>query len=84
MRGNAKIHHAAAFPARVAAWPEQNLSVFCPPTESPHPNKIDTLGHKSNYEWLRPEACLTFRTLKTAGWHILDRVGQQYTIPFTA
>ena len=65
------------------AWPEQNLSVFSPPTESPHPNKIDTLGRKINYEWLRPEACLTFKTLKTAGWHILDRVGQQYTIQFT-
>ena len=55
---------------------------FCLPTYSPHPNKIETLWRKIKYEWLRPEAYATFKTLQTAVWHIPDRVGQQYTIQF--
>ncbi len=79
---NAKIHHAAAFQARLAAWEEQDVSIFYLPAYSPHLNKIETLWRKINYEWLRPEAYLTFQSLKTAVWHILDRVGQQYTVQF--
>ncbi len=81
---NAKIHHTAAFQLRLAAWEKQNLYVFYLPTYSPHLNKIETLWRKIKYEWLRPEAYLTFKALKTAVWYILDRVGQQYTIQFAA
>lgn len=79
---NAKIHHAAAFQARLSAWEDQDVYVFYLPAYSPHLNKIETLWRKIKYEWLRPEAYLTFQTLKTAVWHILDRVGKQYTIQF--
>ena len=79
---NARIHHAAAFHARLEAWQAQDVSVFYLPTYSPHLNKIETLWRKIKYEWLRPEAYADFKTLKTAVWHILDRVGQQYTIQF--
>jgi len=80
---NAKIHRAAAFQARLAVWEEQDLHIFYLPTYSPHLNNIETLWRKTKYEWLRPEAYRTFQTLKTAVWHILDRVGQQYTMQFT-
>jgi len=83
---NARIHHAAAFQARIQAriqaWQQQDVSLFCLPTYSPHRNKIETRWRKIKYEWLRPEAYTSFQTLKTALWHILDRVGQQYTIQF--
>ena len=58
------------------------MYLFYLPTYSPHLNKIETLWRKIKYEWLRPEAYANFSTLKTAVWHILDRVGQQYTIQF--
>lgn len=80
---NAKIHHAAAFPARLAAWQAQDVYVFYLPTYSPHLHKIETLWRKIKYEWLRPEAYLPFKALKTAVWHILDRVGLQYTSHFS-
>ncbi len=79
---NAKMHHAAAFQARLAAWQEQGVSIFYLPTYSPHLNKIETPWRKVKYEWLRPEAYTSFQTLKAAVWRILDRVGQQYTIQF--
>ena len=81
---NAKIHHAAAFRARLEAWQAQDVYIFYLPTYSPHLNKIETLWRKIKYEWLRPEAYATFKTLKTAVWHILDRVNQHYTIQFNA
>ena len=79
---NARIHHAAAFQARLQDWEDQNLPIFYLPTYSPHLNKIETLWRKMKYEWLRPEAYADFKTLKTAVWYILDRVGQQFTIQF--
>ena len=79
---NARIHHAAAFQARLEAWQAQDVYIFYLPTYSPHLNKIETLWRKIKYEWLRPEAYATFKTLKTAVWHILDRVGQQFIIQF--
>lgn len=48
----------------------------------PHFNKIKTLWRKTNYERLRPKTYANFKTLKTAFWHILDRVGRQHTIQF--
>lgn len=33
--------------------------------------------------FLRPEAHVDFKTLKAAVWHILSRVGQQFTIQFS-
>ena len=74
---NARIHRAAAFRARFEAWQAQDVSIFCLPTYSPHRNKVEPLWRKINYEWLWPEAYVTFRTLKRAIWHILDRGGQQ-------
>ena len=79
---NARIHHAAAFQARLQDWEDQDLHIFYLPTYSPHLNKIETLWRKTKYEWLRPEDYLDFKTLKTAVWHILDRVGSQFTIQF--
>ena len=79
---NARIHHAAAFQARLQDWEDQNLPIFYLPTYSPHLNKIETLWRKMKYEWLRPEAYADFKALKTAVWYILDRVGQQFTIQF--
>jgi len=80
---NARIHHAAVFRARLQAWENQDLHVFYLPAYSPHLNKIETLWRKIKYEWLRPEAYATFGTLKAAVWHILDRVGQQFSIQFS-
>ena len=80
---NARIHHSAAFQARLQHWEDQDIPIFCLPTYSPHLNKIETLWRKIKYEWLRPEAYADFKTLKTAVWHILDRVGLQYTIQFS-
>jgi hypothetical protein len=79
---NARIHHSAAFQARLQQWEDQNMHIFYLPTYSPHLNKIETLWRKVKYEWLHPEAYINFKTLQTAVWHILDRVGQQYTIQF--
>ena len=79
---NARLHHSAAFRARLQAWEDQDVHIFYLPTYSPHLNKIETLWRKIKYEWLRPEAYADFRTLKTAVWHILDRVGSQYRIQF--
>ena len=59
------------------------MHIFYLPTYSPHLNKIETLWRKIKYEWLRPEAYRHFKTLKTAVWHIPDRVGLQYTIQFS-
>lgn len=81
---NARLHHSAAFRARLQAWEDQDVHVFHLPTYSPHLNKIETLWRKVKYEWLRPEAYADFSTLKTAVWYILDRVGQQYTVQFTS
>ena len=81
---NARLHHAAAFRARLEAWQAQDVYIFYLPAYSPHRNKIETLWRKIKYEWLRPEAYATFKTLKTAVWLILDRVGQQYTIQFNS
>ncbi|OGX87055.1 hypothetical protein BEN47_11975 [Hymenobacter lapidarius] len=80
---NARIHHSAAFQARLQRWEDQDVHIFYLPTYSPHLNTIETLWRKVKDEWLRPEAYLDFKTLKTAVWHILDRVGQQYSIRFT-
>ena len=77
---NARIYHAAAFQARLQDWEDQDLHIFYLPTYSPHLHKIETLWRKIKYEWLRPEAYLDFKTLKTAVWHILDRVGTQFNI----
>ena len=79
---NAKIHHSATFQARLADWEDRGVHVFYLPTYSPHLNKIETLWRKMKYEWLRPEAYTDFRTLKTAVWYILDRVGLKYNIQF--
>ena len=79
---NARIHHAAIFQARLQAWEDRDVHIFYLPTYSPHLNKIETLWRKVKYEWLRPEAYADFKTLKTAVWHILDRVGLQFTIQF--
>ena len=79
---NARWHHRAAFRARLQDWEDQDVHIFHLPTYSPHLTKIETLWRKVKYEWLRPEAYADFSTLKTAVWHILDHVGQQYTIKF--
>jgi len=79
---NARMHHSAAFQARLQHWEDQDVHIFCLPPYSPHLNKIETLWRKVKYEWLRPEAYTNFKTLKTAVWHILDRVGTQYNIKF--
>ena len=78
------LHHAAACQARLGAWEAQSMHVFCLPTCSPHPNKIETRWRKIKYEWLRPEAYATCQTLKMAVWHILDRVGLQCRIQFNS
>ena len=78
------MRRAAAFQARLGAWQAQDVYLFYLPTYRPRLNKIETLWRKIKYEWLRPQAYATFQTLKTAVWHILDRVGQQYTIQFGA
>ena len=80
---NARIHHSAAFRARLQAWEDLDVHIFHLPAYSPHLNKIETLWRKVKYEWLRPVAYDSFSTLKTAVWHILDRVGKEYTIRFT-
>ncbi len=80
---NAKIRHAAAVQARLATWGDQDGYVFYLPAYSPHLNKIETLWRKIKYEWLRPEAYADFKTLKTAVWHILDRIGLLYTSQFS-
>jgi len=80
---NVKIHHAAAFQARLAAWEDQDAYIFYLPTYSPHLNKIKTRWRKIKYEWLRPAAYATFQTLKTAVWHILDHVSPQYSIRYS-
>ena len=79
---NARLHHAVAFRARLQDWEDRDVHIFYLPTYSPHLNKIETLWRKVKYEWLRPEAYADFKTLKTAVWHILDRVGLQFTIQF--
>jgi len=79
---NARIHHRAAFQARLQHWEDQDVHLFYLPTYSPHLNKIETRWRKIKYEWLRPEAYANFKALKTAVWHILDRVSLQYTIQF--
>jgi transposase len=79
---NARLHHSAAFRARLQDWEDQDVHIFHLSTYSPHLNKIETLWRKVKYEWLRPEAYADFSALKTAVWHILDHVGQQYTIKF--
>ena len=79
---NARLHHTAAFQARLQDWEDRDVHIFYLPTYSPHLNKIETLWRKVKYEWLRPEAYADFKTLKTAVWHILDRVGRQFTIQF--
>ena len=79
---NARLHHAATFQARLQDWEDRDVHIFYLPTYSPHLNKIETLWRKVKYEWLRPEAYADFKTLKTAVWHILDRVGLQFTIQF--
>lgn len=79
---NARLHHAAAFQVRLQAWEDHDVHIFYLPTYSPHLNKIETLWRKVKYEWLRPEAYANFKTLKTAVWHILDRVGSHFTIQF--
>jgi hypothetical protein len=80
---NARLHHAAAFQAR-RQDSEDRAGIFstCRLT-APTSTKSKSSGAKSNYEWLRPEAYADFKTLKTAVWHILDRVGLQLTIQFT-
>ena len=79
---NARLHHAAAFQARLQDGEDRDVHIFYLPTYSPHLNNIETLWRKVKYEWLRPEAYADFKTLKTAVWHILDRVGLQFTIQF--
>ena len=80
---NANIHHRAAFQARLQHWEDLGGPLFCLPTYSSHFNKIETRWRKIKYEWLRPEAYANFKVLKTAIWHILDRVSLQYTIQFS-
>ena len=80
---NARIHHRAAFQARLQHWEDLGGPLFCLPTYSSHFNKIETRWRKIKYEWLRPEAYTNFKALKTAIWHILDRVSLQYTIQFS-
>ena len=77
---NARLHHRAAFCARLQDWEDQDMHLFHLPTYSPHLNKMETLWRKVKYEWLRPAAYAGFSALKTAVWHILDHVGQHYTI----
>ena len=79
---NARLHHTAAFQARLQDWEDRDVHIFYLPTYSPHLNNIETLWRKVKYEWLRPEAYADFKTLKTAVWHILDRVGRRFTIQF--
>ena len=79
---NARLHYAATFQARLQGWEDRDVHIFCLPTYSPHLNKIEGLWRKVKYEWLRPEAYADFKTLKTAVWHILDRVGFQFAIQF--
>ena len=80
---NANIHHRAPFQARLQHWEDQDVHILYLPTYSPHLNKIETRWRKIKYEWLRPEAYANFKALKTAVWHILDRVSPQYTIQFS-
>jgi transposase len=79
---NARLHHAAAFRARLQDWEDRDVHIFYLPTYSPHLNKIETSWRKVKYEWRGPEAYADFKTLKTAVWYILDRVGLQFTIQF--
>ena len=80
---NARIHHTAAFRARLEAWQAQDVYVFYLPTYSPHLNKIETLWRKIKYEWLRPEAYTSFAALKDAVRSVLDQVGTRFMIRFT-
>lgn len=79
---NARILHSATFQARLQGWEDQDLHLFYLPTYSLHLNKVEILWRQIKYEWLRPEAYTDFKTLKTAVWHALDRVGLKCTIQF--
>ena len=80
---NARIHHRAAFQARLHTGKTRTCPFFTCPLTAPTLIKSRPCGAKSKYEWLRPEAYANFKALKTAVWHILDRAGLQYTIQFS-
>ena len=78
---NARIPHAAASQARLAAWKDQACTLFtCSPKAPPHQNQ-NPLAQDKN-EWRHPEAYADSRTLRTAVWYILDRASLKYTIQF--
>ena len=79
---NARLHHAATFQARLQGWEDHDVPLFYLPTCCPHLNKIETRGRQVKYEWLQPEATADCKTLKTAVWHIPDRVGLPFTSQF--
>lgn len=53
-----------------------------PSKYSPHLNKIETLWHKTKYEWIRPEDYSSYKTLKQAVLNIFSLVGRKYKINF--
>ena len=79
---NAPIHTSHAFQARILDWFRQGVALHWLPPYSPELNLIEILWRKIKYEWLPPQAYLSFDHLKTELQHILDQFGSKYKITF--
>ena len=79
---NARIHRSKKMQACLGEWEEKGFYIFNLPTYSPHLNIIEILWRKMKYEWLKPEAYLSFASLTTAVEEILSKTGTEYRINF--
>ena len=81
---NAKIHHAAAFQAKIPEWSEKGVRIFYLPTYSPHLNAIETLWRKMKYEWLLPAHYESWADVKEQINHIIKNFGSKFSIQFSS
>lgn len=79
---NAKIHRSKLMTEKLAEWEEKGFYNFFLPPYSPHLNIIEMLWRKMKYEWLKPQAYLSFESLTKTIKEILSNLGTEYKINF--
>ena len=79
---NAPIHTSQAFQARIMDWFRQGVGLHGLPPYSPELNLIEILWRKIKYQWLPPNAYLSFNHLKAELQAILSQFGSKYKITF--
>ena len=80
---NAPVHRSEEFMENIETWEHRGLHIKFLPPYSPELNIIEIVWRKIKYEWIPFSAYESFCNLKKELFHILQGIGENYSIAFS-